>query len=112
MLHQILDDVTSYQETSCTGMFVIGLSYGIFCGNLEAGYLGAAQNAMRALEEKCVDRDGTIRGVCRGSWCSMEREYYKELGTVDDDNHGTGIFLWAQTALAQACEKDRLEKNR
>ena len=60
-------------------MFVIGLSYGIFCGNLEAGYLGAAQNAMRALEEKCVDRDGTIRG----------------------------IFLWAQTALAQACEKDR-----
>ena len=27
--------------------------------------------------------------------------------TVDDDDHGTGIFLWAQTALAQACENGR-----
>lgn len=71
MLHQILDDSTSYQETSCTGMFVIGLSYGVLCGILEEGCLDAAKKAMRALEEKCVASDGTIKGVCRGSWCSM-----------------------------------------
>mgnify|MGYP004697090021 CR=1 FL=1 len=112
MLHQILDDPTSYQETSCTGMFVIGLSYGVLSGILEEECLEAAKRAMKALEKKCVAPDGTIKGVCRGSWCSMERKYYKELGTVDDDDHGTGIFLWAQVALAQVLEKYQLEENR
>lgn len=112
MLHQILDDPTSYQETSCTGMFVIGLSYGGLSGILEEECLEAAKRAMKALEKKRVAPDGTIKGVCRGSWCSMERKYYKELGTVDDDDHGTGIFLWAQAALAQVLEKYQLAENR
>ena len=42
-----------------------------------------------------IDSSGNIYDVCRGSSCSMEAKYYIELGTVDNDDHGTGIILSA-----------------
>lgn len=102
MWHQILDEETSYQETSCTGMFVAGLSYGITCGFLDPVYIHSARKGMEALLSKAVTKEGVVKGVCRGSGCSMERSYYRKLGTVDDDDHGTGIILLAMTALQEA----------
>ena len=42
-----------------------------------------------------LDENGNLYDVCRGSWCSMEAKYYIQLGTVDNDDHGTGIILSA-----------------
>ena len=44
----------------------------------------------------------------------MERKYYRELGTVEDDDHGTGIILLAMTALqeAEAVLAEHSEKNK
>ena len=102
MWHQILDEEDSYQETSCTGMFVTGISYGVTCGFLDSSYIQYARNGMEALRKKAITEDGVVLGVCRGSGCSMERKYYRELGTVDDDDHGTGILLLAIKALDEA----------
>ncbi len=106
MLHQVIDDKTSYQETSCTAMFVIGLCYGVLCKILESKYLDYAKKAMDAILRKAVTSEGIIKGVCRGSSCSMERRYYKELGTVEDDDHGTGLVLLAMVLLKQAESRD------
>ena len=38
-------------------------------------------------------------GVCRGSSCSMDYHYYLKLGTAFNDDHGTGIILWALSEL-------------
>lgn len=108
MWHQVMDEKYSYQETSCTGMFVAGMSYGVACGVLDSGYIRYARKGMEALRKKAITGDGIVRGVCRGSECSMERSYYRRLGTVDDDDHGTGIILLAMTALQEAEKK--LEK--
>ncbi len=101
MLHQVLDDSTSYQETSCTGMFAAGICYGIQCGVLEWDYVTYAEKAIRGFMKKSITEEGIILGVCRGSSCSMNVQYYKDLGTVDDDDHGTGIVLLAMTALEE-----------
>ena len=102
MWHQILDEETSYQETSCTGMFVTGISYGVSCGFLGPSYIYYARKGMEALRRKAITEEGVVKGVCRGSGCSMERSYYRTLGAVDDDDHGTGIVLLAMTALQEA----------
>ncbi len=101
MLHQVLNDRTSYQETSCTGMFALGICYGIQCNILDWSYVAYAEKALDGLRKKSITEEGVILGVCRGSSCSMNARYYKELGTVDDDDHGTGIVLLAMTALEE-----------
>lgn len=50
----------------------------------------------------CIDRDGNIYGVCRGSGYSYREEYYKyELPWILNDTHGTGIVLMALVETAE-----------
>lgn len=93
--HQVLDIPSSYEETSCTGMFIIGLCRGIRLGLLGEEVKEVINKAYKGLMENKIDKDGNVLGVCRGSWCSMEAKYYINLGTIDNDDHGTGIILSA-----------------
>ncbi len=106
MLHQVLNDPASYRETSCTGMFAIGIAYGIQCGLLPRAHICYVQKAIGGLLKHSVTEDGVILGVCRGSSCSMDAKYYKQLGTVDDDDHGTGIVLLALTAFQELTKEE------
>ena len=93
--HQVLDIADSYEETSSTGMFIIGLARGVRLGLLDAAVKENITRAFDGLIEKKLDENGNLYDVCRGSWCSMEAKYYIRLGTVDNDDHGTGIILSA-----------------
>ena len=93
--HQVLDIPSSYEETSCTGMFIIGLCRGIRLGLLGEEVKEVINKAYNGLMGNKIDKDGNVLGVCRGSWCSMEAKYYINLGTIDNDDHGTGIILSA-----------------
>lgn len=107
MWHQILDNPESYTETSCTGMFIIGMCKGMSMGLLErAKYEPAVRKAYEGLMKYAVDSDGNIFGVCKGSNCSMDPQYYMELGTVKNDDHGTGILLYAFSEIIRSgiCE--------
>ena len=42
-----------------------------------------------------VTATGSVLDVCQRSGNSKEAEYYMNLGTVDDDDHGTGVVLSA-----------------
>lgn len=99
MLHQVLWDEESYAETSCTSMCAVAFFRGVRMGILpEEPYKSAALKCVNALRKYCVDSEGNIYGVCRGSGYSYREEYYKyELPWIFNDAHGTGIVLMAFT---------------
>lgn len=96
--HQVLTRPDAYQETSCTGMFIIGMCRGIRNGWLGEEYKEKVQKAYNGLLSKKIDKTGNVYDVCMGSGNSMDEEYYVNLGAIDNDDHGTGIIL---TAIAE-----------
>lgn len=109
MWHQVLNDPTSYEEASCTAMFVYAFSKGVSRGWFREGdnknYQSAAIRGFRALMSECIDKYGNVYGVCQGSAYAFSAEYYRnELKTMVNDTHGTGIILLAATEAAKLCE--------
>lgn len=98
--HQILDDSESYEETSCTAMFICGLCRGLRFGWLEETVRPSAHRAvlkgLKGITERAVDYKGNVHGICRGSSYSFTPDYYKnELLWIVNDPHGIGIVLLA-----------------
>lgn len=103
MWHQVLNRPESYLESSCTAMFALAFYRGVRYGWLPKSFLEYADKGLHAILERCVDEDGVLHGVCMGSSCSMDVQYYFDLTTVKDDNHGTGVVLML------LCEKSMME---
>lgn len=103
--HQVLNHPDSYEETSCTAMFVYSLARGIRFGWLKENsdlYIDSVRRAVEGMLKNCIDVFGNIYGVCRGSLYSFMPEYYKnELSTRLNDTHGIGIVL---LALVEYCK--------
>lgn len=93
MWHQVLDMPETYEETSCTGMFSLAMLRGVKNGWIDKKYMENVEKGIAAIKEKAIDEEGNILGVCRGSQCSYDPMYYARLGTVKNDDHGTGIIL-------------------
>ncbi|MDO3677422.1 glycoside hydrolase family 88/105 protein [Paenibacillus ehimensis] len=111
--HQVLTDPESYEETSCTAMFVYALSRGIRFGwlDFEDAPVEAAIRAWEGLERLAIDRQGNVHGVCRGSWYSFNPDYYKrELLPLLNDTHGIGIVLLAGVEVIRLQEWMQEEK--
>lgn len=105
--HQVLNDSESYPETSCTAMFIVAFVRGFKMGLLAGRYLDAAKRAWASVMEHCVDSDGNVLGVCRGSEFSFSPDYYKyDLLPRVNDTHGIGIVLLAGSELASCREDD------
>lgn len=100
MWHQLLNHPDSYEETSCTAMFIYGLCRGLRFGWLskeqqKAAY-DAAEKGWNGITSRAVDQYGNVYGICRGSSYSFTPEYYKEeLLWIVNDPHGIGIVLLA-----------------
>lgn len=95
MWHQIIDDDEAFSEASCTAMFGCAFLRGVKNGWLSVEeYAASAIKAWRALTKHCIDCDGNIYGICKGSGFSFREDYYKnELPWVFNDTHGMGIIL-------------------
>ena len=94
--HQVLNRHDSYQETSCTGMFMLGMCRGIKNGWLDREtYMPYVMRAYNGLLDKKVSATGNVYDVCRGSSNSKDVEYYMNLAAIDNDDHGTGVILTA-----------------
>ncbi|MEC0125139.1 glycoside hydrolase family 88/105 protein [Paenibacillus pabuli] len=96
--HQVLTDPQSYEETSCTSMFIYSYARGARLGwfmNPEP-YIQAVRQGWKGLTRHAIDKQGNVYGVCRGSSYSFSNQYYKhELGWNLNDTHGIGIVLLA-----------------
>ncbi|RAU97315.1 glycoside hydrolase family 105 protein [Paenibacillus sp. YN15] len=96
--HQVLTDASSYEETSCTAMFVYAFARGLRLGWFPRPepFLDAAARGWRALARDAVDDMGNVYGVSVGSRYSFSPDYYKEeLPWGLNDTHGIGIVLLA-----------------
>lgn len=96
--HQVLVDHESYEESSCTSMFMYGFALGVRHGWLEKPelYAQAVQKGWLGLCSRAIDRQGNLYGVCKGSSWSHSHSYYKhDLGWNLNDTHGIGIVLLA-----------------
>ena len=97
MFRQLINCKDSYEETSVTAMILYAFSSAIqneFGQDNNALYESAKKSA-DALIKRCIDKNGNIYGVCRGSYCSFDEEYYKELLWNTNDTHGIGIVMLA-----------------
>lgn len=91
--HQVLNDSSTWIETSCTGMIVYGIARGVNESWIDPGFAPAAQKGWRALREK-ITPEGDIVDVC-GSTDTGDLEYYKKRPRLRGDLHGFGSFLLA-----------------
>jgi unsaturated rhamnogalacturonyl hydrolase len=107
MWHQVLTHPDAYPEASCTSMFAYAFARGVRFGWIEnpAPYIAAVFKAWEALNKICIDRDGNVHGVCRGSEFSFSPEYYKhDLLPNLNDTHGVGIVLLAGVEVGNLME--------
>ena len=104
--HQVLNRHDSYSETSCTAMFILGMCRGIRNGWLDDSYKEAVIRAYNALLSNKIDKTGTVYDVCMGSGNSTDVNYYMNLGTVDNDDHGTGVILTALSEYIKLLENE------
>lgn len=96
--HQVLTNPASFEEASCTAMFIYGFARGVRFGWLSERdlYVQAVLRGWQGLVRKCIDKHGNVYGVCEGSGYSFSERYYKdELGWKLNDTHGIGIVLLA-----------------
>ncbi|GGF68773.1 hypothetical protein GCM10010912_12320 [Paenibacillus albidus] len=96
--HQVLTDPESYEETSCTSMFIYSFARGVRLGWLldPEPYSQAVLRGWKGLTRRSIDKQGNVYGVCRGSSYAFSNQYYKhELSWNLNDTHGIGIVLLA-----------------
>ena len=96
--HQILDNPDSFEETSCTAMFMIGMARGMRLGVLDKSYREPFEKALKGLQSRISD-DGIIRDIGRGTEISNDPTYYLTRERFDNDPRGLGAVV---TALVEA----------
>jgi len=99
MWHQLIDDPTSWAETSCTGMFTFAFITGVKNGWLDKKtYAPAARKAWLKLITY-INENNDITEVCEGTNKKNERQYYLDRKRNIGDLHGQAPVLWCATAL-------------
>jgi unsaturated rhamnogalacturonyl hydrolase len=95
MWRTIMEDATSYEETSATAMFLFGLQRGKKLASFQEMVEASIGRAVGALEKK-VDKEGRVVDVSGGT-LPNKASVYKALPT-GEYTWGTGAWLLA------ACE--------
>jgi len=96
---QLVDDPTTWAETSGSAMFAYGMAEGVAQGWLDRGsYEPAVRKAWLAL---CARLDGyaNLSDVCIGTNRQNDRQYYLDRGRINGDPHGQAPMLWLAGAL-------------
>ncbi len=103
MWHQLLDRPESYEETSCTGMFVHALARGVQEGWLTEDYGRAVERGQAGLS-RMISLKGDIANICPGTSTQSSEEAYLNRGPRRNDSHGIGPVLLALRGMMTASE--------
>lgn len=93
--HTVVDDETSYLETSVAAFFVAAVSSAVDDGLLPADRLTAAVESAWAATAKAVDPDGVLDGVSAETPTTLPAAAYKTVPTG-------GVYPWGQGPLVLA----------
>lgn len=105
MWHQLLDDPESYEETSCTGMFLYAIATGIDHGWLNfdefTPIVARGWDALAAY----VNEKGETENVCIGTNAKNSKNHYLTRPTKTGNFHGQAAVLWSATAILRLNSK-------
>lgn len=106
----VLNRPDSTPEVSGSAIFVMAMARGIMRGWLERGvFEPAVLKGWSGLVGK-IDGDGAVHGICMGTMCTEDVEYYVNRPFYDNDTHGLFAVLFAgievERLLAQAAGGD------
>lgn len=96
--HQVLDHPDTYEETSCTAMFTLGLARGIRNGWINEKYMDNAIKGWKAISSS-IKQDGTVMGICQGTGIGKTKDFYNDRKTYPHDPRGLGAVLTAGTEM-------------
>jgi len=94
MWHQVLDHPETWEESSCTAMFTLGLARGARMGWLKKEYGEKALKGWSALQSK-IKEDGTVVDICRGTGIGDDVDFYANRKRFDHDPRGLGAMITA-----------------
>ncbi|WP_295122815.1 glycoside hydrolase family 88 protein [uncultured Chitinophaga sp.] len=101
MWRQLINEPSSWPESSCTGMFAYAMISGVKKGWLDGKEYGpVARKAWLALVSY-INEDGDVRDVCEGTNKKNDKQYYLDRKRLTGDLHGQAPLLWCATALAE-----------
>lgn len=100
MWRQVIDDSSSYQESSCTALFAGAVAKGVRHGWLGPEYASIARRAWKELKNSKIV-DGEIYSVCIGTGILASPADYAGRRCTDGDIHGVGLVLGAGMEIAK-----------
>lgn len=102
---QLLDREDSYEESSCSAIFVYCLAHAVCEGWVDARYASAALKGWEGLCREKITPEGELRDVCVGTGIGNDMPFYYNRPKVDGETHGTGLLLDAGLEILRLKEK-------
>ncbi len=100
MWHQVLDRQESFEETSCTAMFLIGMIRGVELGILDEKCHDPILKAWSGLQSR-ISEDGIVKDICRGTGIGGDADFYAKRERFDNDPRGLGAVITACSEMMQ-----------
>ncbi|MEI3555178.1 MAG: glycoside hydrolase family 88 protein [Alistipes senegalensis] len=102
---QLLDREDSYEESSCSAIFVYCLAHAVCEGWIDARYASAALKGWEGLCREKITPEGDLRDICVGTGIGNDMPFYYNRPKVDGETHGTGLLLDAGLEILRLKEK-------
>lgn len=95
--HTLIDDETSYLESSGTAGIAYGILRAVHHGQLDARYLDVAYRAVAGLIDR-IDEHGSVAGVSVGTGMGSDLDYYRGID-VSPMPYGQSLTILAFTEM-------------
>lgn len=111
--HQVLDkpeNDDNPQESSATGLFLYAAAKGMRCGYVKADYSDMIAKGLDGILKCVVKRDENgkiaVSKICAGLCIETGtyEHYVKKAEFIDNDSHGTGVFVQMCTEVYEFCK--------
>jgi rhamnogalacturonyl hydrolase YesR len=102
----LIDDSSSWKETSGTAMFTYAMISGVKNGWLDNKTYGTAARKAWLSLITYLDSNNDIQNVCEGTGEKNDHQYYLDRKKLTGDLHGQAALLWCAYALSRPAEKN------
>jgi unsaturated rhamnogalacturonyl hydrolase len=103
--HQILDKNDSYQESSCTAMFVYCIARAINENWIDKRYASIAIEGWEGLKKQMITPEGNVKSICIGTGIQNDLIFYYKRPALTDDSHGIGAIIDAGIEIIKLKQK-------
>ncbi|MBK9990579.1 MAG: glycoside hydrolase family 88 protein [Verrucomicrobia bacterium] len=108
MWRNLLDKTDSYEESSCTAMFVYAIAHAINEGWISpACYGSVAQAGWNGLSTH-INAQGHVLDTCVGTTFASDNVYYYHRPTSTDATHGVGPAIMAGAEMIRLLKNEKL----